>query len=634
MPNITLGDKQYVVTNVGQHNPRRASRLGDSGLAHPWVVTAAMLARWGIGWSKSRRSEEQGVGGMIDANADTRFAIGNYGVGVGTFQNDDTYNATSTIQDSGATSITIEGADIAEHKGALYALYALEASSPADMGFEIESYDGSSWTTASGTGFPAVTTLYRKTSNSSPADNGNWAGLVFDAPTTARHDIIAVLGEDAAASGGAIDQGRVYYSANTGTNWTLAGTAPGRPLGKGMWRDPFTAGFPVAPIISTDKNIYLIDPANNEVAPLLNDSVLREGGVGGYMIVGVDDSVYVADNNGDVLRISLGNEVGELRPPVNLGPNTRTANGGDGIIAAKQGPITAMATSATFVYVAFQGASKAHIMCYSYEFGSWHSFYERADTNRIYRMAFSSEDDGTERLHIAVDAGSTIDLIQFEEPNSSLKQLTAPTLATGSHIELAEEDFEDAGITTGVIYARVRADDLSASTAGEYLTSKYGIDGAAYTTTTQGNFLSGTKTLQYEANSRGISLNTLNTRIEWTRDAGVVTDTVTLVEFEVYARNKQNVLDGWTITVDLAETAAMFPGDHGANGNPEDVITNLKASRDSATLVPFIIGENGEVQVDMLNESLAITLAESGGGDGMQSGQRAGVATFTIEEVQ
>lgn len=687
---VTLNSKKYVVKSISHYNPKRNARLPDDGIAKPWVITAKDIAQWGVGWAKSRRSRGEGVGGLNESTMDTRHAAGitlahnsqtitgpvagafiradstqagqawatfkgelyllhhdasngtggnNFSVGTSKFaSSSDSYAGSATEIGSGANvNRTLEGADITEYDGFLYALYTLEQADIGDMFYSVEYYNLSSWT-ADVTGLDA--NAFRVNDGLTvPAEGGYPFGLLLNAPTEARHDLVAAIREESAAAGGSIDQTRIYHLPSVGGTWVNTGNVPGKPRGKGVWRDLFTSGFPAVPVISTTNNVYIVDAANSQVKPVFADALLGGDDDDGFMIAGPDNALYVANAQGDFFRVTIGDEVGAIRRPDNIGPVTRTGNGGNGVIAARQGPVSAVVTSAQFLYAAYKGASYSHIMCYSYEFGSWHVFYTASNTNRIYRMALSTADDGTQRLHIAVDAGSTVTYLSFDEPDASRVQVAFQTsvgLAPDGKIELAEEDFGDEGVSKGIIAVTLRADDLSADNTGEYMEAKYGLDGAAWdNVSVTGDFLSGTKTLQLESNSRGVSGKTLNLRLDGYRDSGGTnTDSFILHEIEVLARLKLNTLNGWEITVDLAETAAMFPGDHGADMNPEDVITNIEAARDSAPLVPFVIGEAAEFEVDMLYESLSTNLIIAGGGEGDRSGRRTGTAKFRVETIQ
>jgi hypothetical protein len=683
MPKVTLNGKDYFVTNIVNADALKRTAVPDDGQPKPFKITSADIAATGIGWAKSRRINDQGIGGLNDANADTRHPVAvtlphlansvanpaedstngtadhgelnawvNFaGELVGAFQDvggadpyedvrsrlfqaaSDTWTVGVNIYgDTGGQTDGIAALDMAVHKGSLYTLIAHE-NGVSSSTIEAAEYRLLSQTTVGGAWSstavqPGGSTLWitRAVLVTIPVNSGYPLGLVLDGATSTRHDIIVAIEEDAAASGGSIDQTRIYSSPDAGaSSFPALANVPGKPRGKGIWRDPFASGFPRAPVISTTMNLFFIDVANGQAVPLLSDSILGGGDGDGFMQVGIDDAVYLSTSNGDILRVELGNEIGAIKPPQNIGPMTHVPGGGAGILAAKQGPVTAMATSDRFLYIAFKGASKSHILCWNYENHTWHSFYERGDTNTIYRMAFSNADDGTQRLHIA-ESGHT--MLQFEHPDSSLFQVTSGTALTGL-IQIAEDDFGDANITTGAISATVRADDLSASTSNEYMTLKRGSDGAAWTTTTVGNFLSGTKTLQYEANSRGIGVSTLRNEISFFRDGGTATDTPALIEFEVLARNKLNTLNAWRVTVDLEQSARLQ-----GNTTTEGVITNLETVRDSGALVPFLIGEASEFEVDLSEYQLATNLVERGGGDGRQLGRRTGTASFVLKEAQ
>lgn len=679
---VTLNSQSYIVTQLLRDTKRRASRGDDDGEVRRLTYTADMIARMGIGYSRSNRFTGHGVGGLQDADADTAHpngttlphlaqsvanpdADGSNGtandtalcawdtfqgelcgafvdnVGSDPFEDvrsrlfqaaSDTWTGGAHIQgDTGGQQDGVAAFDMTVHKGANYVIIAHE-NGVASATIEDAEYKtltqtspGGSW---SNTGaHPGGGTLYltRAATVTIPPNNGLPCALLLDGPTAARHDLIAAFQEDSGASGGSVDQTRIYHSANSGGSWTTTASVSGKPRGRALWHDIFTAGAPITPVISTTTNVFIIDAANTNAVPILPEGILTGDDDEGFMTVGEDGNLYVATVLGDIIRVTL-EGVGTTSRP-NIGPSTITLHGGDGLTAARRGPVTWMITSPNFLYVAMQGASNSHIVRWSYATESWHSFYLAGNTNKIYRMAFSTRDDGTPRLHIAVDAGSTITLLQFERPDESLISVTAGTEADG-YMNIAEDDLGDPESASVLIEARVDANDLSATNSNEYLEFHYGTDGGSYTATDLGDFLSGDKDLTF-GSGVGVSAKTLRSRVEFNRDASVTTDTPALLELEVTVATHLMTLDMWTLVVDLAATAELQSSDN----DTEDVIANIEAVRDSVTLVSLTVGQRSAVNVRMVGDSLNVSLDDPGGGDGSGTGRIGGTATFTVEEV-
>jgi hypothetical protein len=246
-------------------------------------------------------------------------------------------------------------------------------------------------------------------------------------------------------------------------------------------------------------------------------------------------------------------------------------------------------------------------------------------------LIISTEDDGVARLHASSEGDAASTMFMLEEPLvSAITGVTQKYRATG-FIEWAEDDLGDPYTNSAILKALI--DDggtLGAATTNNYAELKYGLDGAAWDNVTiSDKFLSTRKTLDFEANGRGVSGKTLRTRLNLYGDDAANTNTPQIREFEVQSRNRVTVLKGWQFTIDLVKSAAY----HGSSNDPEDVITALDTLQQLATLAPFQVGAISERQVELTSGSWSLTLVEYGAGDGEQLGNRTGFADITIEEV-
>jgi hypothetical protein len=436
-----------------------------------------------------------------------------------------------------------------------------------------------------------------------------------------------------------------------------AGADPIR--GMDVWRDPYSAGVPAAPIVSTEENIYVLDVANNSYNPLFPSNFLTAGPADGRMAVGSNGNLYFTRGE-NILEASI---VGLGQVNIrNVGPSTRTilpntsqdpaaslSGHGDGLISSKQGvPTFVYGGSPDWLYVAYGGTTsgkKKSILAMDYNTKAWHSVYYDDGTTfnddgdaRIWGMILSSEDDGVQRLHwfqegASLTPGANSVHFYIDEPERPPRQRVESTddgFKAAGYIEFAEDDHGDPQTSTALLESRVDADDLGGSTSADYMEHKYGLDGEAWDANDLGDFFSGTKTLSFGTSGRGVSAKTARHRLNFAIDAGDATQTPILNEFEVVVRTKLATLKGFRVPIDIGRTAA----EEGIR--PQDVIDRLEAIHDSVTLVPFSrdpdTGFTSEVQVELTSLQLQTTEGGSATAFNAQS-SRGGIAVVSIEEV-
>lgn len=609
----------------------------------------------GLGWISQYRSTGRGVSGLRDADADTsgniltlphlQQSVANpapynyYGSAsdtnlshwfsfagelIGIFQDiggsgafrsigsrlfqgaSDTWTSGSFIGISGSYINWVESYDGTTHKGSAYVLFGHE-NGAYPVALEDGEYRVRTQSTVTGSWLdtaaqPGGSALYIDTTPpiayaKVPNNGGYPHAILLDAPTAGRNDLIAVIYEEAAASGGSIDQTRIYHTPDVGANWTNTGNVPGKPRGKAMWVDPYTAGFPVAPVISTTEGLYLITPATPLVSPILVDELgLGGGDDAGFMAKGPDGSLYISTNSGDILRVSV-TGIGSFDIN-NIGPVTSVPGDGDGIAASRQGPVTWMVSSTKFLYVAMQGATYSHIVRFKYETQAWHSFFLHSDnTNKIYRMALSGRDDGTQRLHIAMGTGlypgSGIDLTMFEKPDDPIATSGAAVEASG-FVQFPSDDMGDPHTTAGVYQSLMEADGLTSTTAGEYINYKTGSDTATWGTDDRGNFLSTETTITFASGS-GISANTIKNQLTLYRDSGDTSQTPLVKSFEMRAVNAQDALRVVTLPIDLTATSSFN------NRSVSQLIAELETFFKAATQVTIEASNVGTWKAKVLS---------------------------------
>ena len=183
------------------------------------------------------------------------------------------------------------------------------------------------------------------------------------------------------------------------------------------------------------------------------------------------------------------------------------------------------------------------------------------------------------RLHAVVEGADASTMYSFEEPLKPHWVSAAATATTGI-LQRPYQHFDADGLAKAFLRVLVRADDLSATAAGEYITYKYGTDGAVRTTTNLGNFLSGTKQLDV-ASGAGVSISDIGDELTFTRDAGDTTQSPKLASVSMFYDVARGELEAWEMIIDIPETARRF------NKNRETVITDIETVRNSAILVAF-----------------------------------------------
>lgn len=191
---------------------------------------------------------------------------------------------------------------------------------------------------------------------------------------------------------------------------------------------------------------------------------------------------------------------------------------GDGVVTEMLGPIRQWQSSAGFMYATMGGGAasrQTRIVCHN---GSgFHSMHRHVVADQeIEPIYVSAEDDGTERLLFAIRTATDTTEVKF---------LGNPNANPRSGVTIKREDdgfidfpYIDGGMPlTSTAYLRigVNAEDLSATTSGEWINPTYGIDDGsggvqARTTTDPGDILSGTSSLGLPSTAVGRGENSVN----------------------------------------------------------------------------------------------------------------------------
>ena len=207
-------------------------------------------------------------------------------------------------------------------------------------------------------------------------------------------------------------------------------------------------------------------------------------------------------------------------------------------------------------------------------------------------------------LEVSVADGTVVKLLWAELISSLSDTKVIDNIATnpnsGVTIEYAttgiiDPPWIDGGmpnVDAAILEARISADDLSATNSNEFVNLDYATDDEARGANDLGDFLSGTKTLEF-ASGAGVSTRAFVPRLNLHQDGGATTGTPKYRSLEIDYRKKPAKVESWSITIDLAATAEK-------TGLPlETIITNLQTAQALVTLTSFSYGKSGTKFVDV-----------------------------------
>lgn len=149
----------------------------------------------------------------------------------------------------------------------------------------------------------------------------------------------------------------------------------------------------------------------------------------------------------------------------------------------------------------------------------------------------------------------------------------------------------------------VDAENLSASTAGEYIDAIYGIDGAT-PTTDLGDFLSGDKDLVFGSSSEGVEFKTLSLKPTLIRDAGDDTDRIYIRSQTLEYLVLPDPRETYEMLIDVEATAKS----RGRQGTVANVLTELRTVQSSKTMVTLEF--RGRTAVRVIAEPKSVTKLE------------------------
>jgi len=640
----------------------------------------------GIGWARAKRDSGRGVGGMLDSTCSTAFgpvtlsklhevqthatnadhflkAVIFKGDLWGMFEEDwksqsldvvarkygsssDDWTGGGLIVDGQlVNSLSSRAFDMVAHKSSLFTL--TNGAGNAGGGVEVayggshlrycpaKSVDGATWTRADYTGWPnggyipSAMTLINKFDDD--------MGKLLSFGNTLIAAIYRTQTSDIA----------VYSTTDSGANWLLDVVIPSGSGPKALvdWYD--IAGVR-SPVLVTAEGVYSISIADDTIELLY--ALDGDPNTGRWSTVGNDGSLYVGLGSGQILRLTIGvMGGGAMMEVMHIGPP------GDGLVATRRGHVTYMLNAPNeFLLVAYGGheaGTYASIFMIDTSvvltdpetgksFMPWHHMWQDATGNLdIVAMAYSTADDGTSRLHWAMEGTAASINYHIEEPFGNPAQTTTAQYQATGILRLPDDDLGDPQTTATILQVLVDADDLTAGTGGsgaagdDFITYRYGIDGAADTTTSLGDFLSGSITKSFGSGA-GIGARRLAQNLLFTRNTTPVEErTPKLHELELQAHHVLLDRLAWEFTIDIRASARDWAPSVSTNERADElIITALEGVAQSNTLLTFTTGRQAQTRVKVPNGQSPVwdLTVEDSSAD--EPGWRTGYCTIRVEE--
>jgi len=685
---ISLNSETYVVDSLAEtYVPRQSpayrtigtqQRENDPSINH-FVHRSFPL---GLGWARIHRDTGRGVGGLLDSTCWTalgpvtngklqetqthsapsdhfRTAHNFKGDLHGTFEEEYGAGVTTTIEnevfasssDSWTGGGTINGTttdnsglrafDTIAHKASLFVLKSgganygvADVTTTTELRYAvISSTDGATWSNPGNTGFPVAvdnltTTITRR--NNFDDDMGrllSFGNFIFAA--------IYDLATDAVIE--------VYSSTDAGANWALDVSIPSGD-GPKAFVDWYNLSATRSPVLITSEGVYSIDTSANTYELIY--ALDSNSNSGRWATVANDGRLYIGLSTGEIVRLAMLDS--NVLEAITLRP------GGDGLAAARQGHVNYMMPVGKWLMVAYGGhAASTNASIFMLDitaeykdpetnetFVPWHHMWQDSTGNLdIVAMAYSTEDDGTARLHFAVEGTSATINYHIEEPFVNPNQSSTVQYQLTSVLRLPDDDMGDPHTTATVLQAFADADDLTAGSGGaggagdEYIELRYGLNGAADTTTSLGDFLSGALSQNF-GSSLGVAARRIGINLLFDRST-TATNTPKLNEFELRAHHVLLGRRRWVMDININETAngANRPNLAANTEVHETIIANLRTVVASTTLVTFQTNETeGALNVRVPPDAPPVFNLEVIGSGANARGYRVGTVRLTVEE--
>jgi len=271
----------------------------------------------------------------------------------------------------------------------------------------------------------------------------------------------------------------------------------------------------------------------------------------------------------------------------------------DGIPTTVFGPASWMVSAGNHLLVSAGGMASgrnAHILGNNRKGG--HTRYVHATDNLP--IDFLAVTGST--ILFAVRTGSTTHAV-YQIANALTAPVSGVTLKYQATSYVDTSEYDGGMPTTGgaLLGVALDAHGLSETDAGEYVNVDYDTDEIDYGSFTNlGDILSGDKDLSL-ASGAGVSATSFALRLNLIRDAADIDESPHVHSLEIRYQKVPTILEGFSMEIDLAASAALL----GPGTKIGTALTNLKAARDSAILVPFRYpGTSAAIYVKVLDFAL------------------------------
>jgi hypothetical protein len=410
------------------------------------------------------------------------------------------------------------------------------------------------------------------------------------------------------------DQCNVWTSANADGL-----SAPNGVHGAGVYYD---LNGDAAPYVLIDDGLYAYDTSADTWQQLVSVPATANTGkahtVWANPFRGSRTSVYFGFAGQRMIEYTQVNNLGDSFVQV-LDPNFFGALASD-----KQGDFWRMVNCNLWLFFTKGGGSaseKAWIGAYdgraatqspeSHDYSEGFHFINQTSTanQRMDYIGLSSSDDNKLRIHIDEKTAATT-----STPQHILYPLSHPDGpdaivydASGSQTR-PRIDMGFPHDSGAVLAVALEADDLTATTAGEYINLDYGMNAAAPTTDI-GNILSGARVLELGSGA-GISFREVQIKENYFRDAGDTTQTPKGNDMEIiYTKQILKItpdLDGAQVLRQFSFWVDLVASAQGQeNQTPADVLSLLYAAELSDVLVRMELGKAGS-KADPLHVKLRV----------------------------
>jgi hypothetical protein len=358
-----------------------------------------------------------------------------------------------------------------------------------------------------------------------------------------------------------------WISTNDSVTWTVEDTVTtgGQMQGLALYND---VNGDAAPVVATEEGLYAYDvsvPVFQMIYPIASDS---NHGIG---LTVWNGSVYFPTGWGGIVALTWNGFVYTVQQ---VGPDRD-----GGLPTARQGHVLSMVAAGSYLFASYGGhAANKNASIFAFTGLGWHHMFRNTTANEeIRHIAVSGNDDDTPRLHFNVATSSTVSVVKhLDEPLVDPVSGVALAYQLNGYLDLPEFDGGDPHEQKAIMRARLSADDMG-TTSQEYAYGNYGVDGAARTTATLGDFTASVPNLDF-AGGLGESMKTLGVRLNLVRDAGSTADTPKVKEFEVLYEVWQTQLRGFEADIDI-------PKDATAIAPIQAILDNLRTALNSFPMV-------------------------------------------------